>query len=77
MDVQMPKVDGFEATRLLRKDPRWRDLPIVAMTAHALSSDRELCLAAGMNDYVSKPINRQKLLSKLLRWAPTSREERP
>jgi two-component system sensor histidine kinase/response regulator len=61
MDVQMPEMDGFEATGLIRADPRWRDMPIVAMTAHAMKGDRERCLQAGMNDYVSKPLKSDEL----------------
>jgi signal transduction histidine kinase/CheY-like chemotaxis protein len=62
MDVQMPVLDGLEATRLIRKDPRWRGLPIVAMTAHAMSGDKERCLEAGMNGYISKPVHPSQLL---------------
>jgi CheY-like chemotaxis protein len=62
MDVQMPVLDGLEATRLIRKNPRWNGLPIVAMTAHAMSGDMERCLAAGMNGYISKPVHPSQLL---------------
>jgi CheY-like chemotaxis protein len=62
MDVQMPVLDGLEATRLIRKDPRWKGLPIVAMTAHAMSGDMERCLEAGMNGYISKPVHPSQLL---------------
>jgi len=62
MDVQMPVLDGLEATRLIRKDPRWNGLPIVAMTAHAMSGDKERCLEAGMNGYISKPVHPSQLL---------------
>ena len=62
MDVQMPVLDGLEATRLIRKDPRWKALPIVAMTAHAMIGDMERCLAAGMNGYISKPVHPSQLL---------------
>jgi signal transduction histidine kinase/ActR/RegA family two-component response regulator len=63
MDVQMPGLDGLEATRLIRKEERWKHLPIVAMTAHAMSGDKERCLAAGMNGYISKPVHPSHLLT--------------
>jgi PAS domain S-box-containing protein len=69
MDLQMPQMDGFTATRLIRRDPRLLQLPIVAMTAHALVEERQRCLDAGMSDHVSKPIDPDNLLSTLLRWA--------
>ncbi|MDR3411107.1 MAG: PAS domain S-box protein [Formivibrio sp.] len=68
MDIHMPEMNGLEATRRLRADPRWKDLPVLAMTAAVLPEDREACSAAGMNDYVPKPIDREKLLSVLQRW---------
>ena len=68
MDLQMPEMDGFTATRLLRNDPRLRKFPIIAMTAHALVEERQRCLDAGMNDHVSKPIDPDNLFSTLLRW---------
>jgi signal transduction histidine kinase/ActR/RegA family two-component response regulator len=63
MDVQMPGLDGLEATRLIRKDQRWKALPIVAMTAHAMTGDKERCLEAGMNGYISKPVHPSHLLT--------------
>ena len=63
MDLQMPVMDGLEATQRLRRDPRWRDLPVVAMTAHAMTGDRERCLDAGMNGYISKPVHSAHLLA--------------
>ena len=63
MDVQMPVLDGLEATRLIRQDARWKHIPIVAMTAHAMNGDRERCLAAGMDAYVSKPVHPSHLLA--------------
>jgi polar amino acid transport system substrate-binding protein len=68
MDMQMPVMDGIEATRILRSDPRFQSLPIIAMTANALVSDRELCLEAGMNDHIAKPIDPDQLFGVLLRW---------
>ncbi len=65
MDVQMPELDGLQATKLIRANPLWRDLPIVAMTAHAMEGDRDRCLAAGMNDYLAKPVNTAQLIGLL------------
>jgi len=69
MDVQMPEMDGITATRLLRSDARLKQIPIIAMTAHALAEERQHCIEAGMNDHVSKPIDPDALFSTLLRWA--------
>ena len=68
MDLQMPEMDGLTATRLLRADPRFHDLPILAMTAHALMEERQRCLDAGMNDHVTKPIDPDALFAALARW---------
>ncbi len=70
MDIQMPVLDGYDATRLIRQ--RWgpQDLPVIAMTANAMASDREACLAAGMNDHVGKPFDLNHLVALLLRWVP-------
>ena len=57
MDLQMPEMDGHQATRKIRSDPRFSDLPILAMTAHATMEERQRCLAEGMNDHISKPID--------------------
>jgi len=66
MDIQMPKMDGYEATARIRQKRRHRDLPIIAMTAHAIAGYRDKCLAAGMNDYVTKPIEPERLFAALL-----------
>jgi two-component system sensor histidine kinase/response regulator len=71
MDVQMPEMDGYEATRCIRADGRFASLPIIAMTAHALSGDREKSLVSGMNDHLTKPISKPLLFSALLRWIPS------
>ena len=75
MDIQMPEMDGLTATREIRHDPRLCALPIVAMTAHALASDRALSRLAGMNDHVSKPIDPDLLFCTLLKWIDPARLE--
>jgi PAS domain S-box-containing protein len=75
MDIQMPGIDGYETTRLIRSNPAWSSLPVIAMTAHALSGDREKSLAAGMNDHVTKPIDPDELIRALSRWLPRAREK--
>jgi CheY-like chemotaxis protein len=72
MDVQMPVVDGFEATRRIRKaeENTGDHIPIIAMTAHAMSGDRERCLKAGMDDYVSKPVTRKAIEQAIARHIP-------
>jgi CheY-like chemotaxis protein len=68
MDCQMPVMDGYAATRALRKQRRWRNLPVIAMTANAMVGDRDKALAAGMNDHIAKPINVQQMFATLARW---------
>ena len=70
MDVQMPVMDGRAATRRIRADPRWAHLPVLAMTANAMQGDRELCLAAGMNSHIAKPVEPLALFHQLLQWLP-------
>jgi CheY-like chemotaxis protein/HPt (histidine-containing phosphotransfer) domain-containing protein len=80
MDCQMPVMDGYEATRAIRKEPGWANLPVIAMTANAMEGDREKCLAAGMNDHVTKPIDTPQLLATMARWIKPSnpvQAERP
>jgi two-component system sensor histidine kinase/response regulator len=74
MDIQMPEMGGIEATRLIRGLPQWADRPIIALTAKAFAEDRQACLAAGMNDILTKPVEPSLLYSTLLHWlAPTVR----
>ncbi len=68
MDLQMPEMDGCTAAKLIRARLQFQDLPIIAMTAHALVEERQNCLDAGMTDYVSKPIDPDALFTTLLRW---------
>ncbi len=76
MDMQMPEMDGYQAARRIREDERLANLPIIAMTAHAMEGDREKCLDAGMNDYVTKPIDPKQLFEVLGKWvsAPASQD---
>jgi len=68
MDMQMPVMDGVTATRAIRANPQLHSLPIIAMTANVMATDREKCIEAGMNDHVTKPIDPQELFAALLRW---------
>ena len=68
MDMMMPIMDGYEAMRWIRLEEKWKDLPIIALTAKAMKDDRELCIEAGASDYISKPMNVEQLLSVILVW---------
>ena len=74
MDLQMPEMDGYQATRKIRSDPRFASFPIIAMTAHATVEERQKCLEAGMNGHVSKPIDPSSLFETLERFvSPTAK----
>ncbi len=74
MDMQMPEMDGYEAARRIREDDTLTDLPIIAMTAHAMEGDRDKCLDAGMDDYVTKPIDPKQLFHVLSKWVSVAAE---
>ena len=68
MDLQMPVMDGLETTRQMRMIEQFADMPVIAMTANVMATDREQCFAAGMNDFMSKPVRLQELREKILQW---------
>jgi CheY-like chemotaxis protein/CHASE3 domain sensor protein len=70
MDIMMPEMDGLTATREIRRRAEWKKLPIIALTAKAMKDDQEKCLAAGVNDYIAKPLDVEKLLSLIRVWLP-------
>ncbi|WP_207815053.1 response regulator [Pseudomonas sp. BNK-6] len=72
MDCNMPVMDGYEASRQIRRSGRWPDLPIIALTANAMPEERERCRAAGMSDYLAKPFRREELITLLDLWVPTT-----
>ncbi len=75
MDVQMPEIDGMEATRIIRRQDMQQPI-IIAMTANATREDRDECLQAGMDDYLSKPIQLNKLIAVLEKWAKFKKDDR-
>jgi signal transduction histidine kinase/DNA-binding response OmpR family regulator len=77
MDIHMPIMDGYEATRIIRGMPEYDALPIIAMTANAMAGDREKCLAAGMNDHVAKPIDPDRLFAALSTWVSSGQRALP
>ena len=77
MDIQMPEMDGHTATQRIRADERFSKLPIIAMTAHAMAGDRDKSLASGMNDHVSKPIDKKQLFTVLTQWIPARELTKP
>ncbi|MFI5255848.1 MAG: response regulator [Gemmatimonadales bacterium] len=68
MDISIPEIDGWEATRILRQDPTTRDIPIVALTAHALADDREKATALGFTSYLAKPVEPRAVVAEVRRW---------
>jgi CheY-like chemotaxis protein len=70
MDVMMPVMDGLTATREIRKDTRWKKLPIISLTAKAMPDDQQRCIEAGASDYMAKPLDVDKLLSLVRVWMP-------
>ena len=68
MDTMMPHMDGIEATQVIRKMTKFKDLPIISLTAKAMKGDREKCLEAGASDYIAKPVNTEQLLSLMRVW---------
>ncbi len=68
MDIMMPVMDGYDAMKAIRKQPKFNKLPIIALTAKAMKEDRNKCIEAGANDYMAKPVNVEKLLSLMRVW---------
>jgi CheY-like chemotaxis protein/two-component sensor histidine kinase len=77
MDIQMPVMDGYTATRKIREQEKFKDLPVLAMTANAMAEDKEQAMAAGMNDHIAKPVNPMELFSTLLEWIKPGERDLP
>jgi len=75
MDIQMPIMDGMEATKIIRADDKWQDIPIIALSANAMKDDREEGISLGMNDYLTKPIEPEALLNALETWCQPNLEK--
>jgi two-component system cell cycle response regulator DivK len=72
MDIQLPELDGYEATRQIKADPELRTIPIIVVTSYALSGDEDKAREAGCDDYVPKPYSPRQLLAKIMKYLPTS-----
>src|SRR5690606_10018716 len=77
MDCQMPVMDGYTATEHIRRDPRWESLPVIAMTASAMASDRARVLASGMNDHIVKPLDLTQMFTVMARWITPAEPAEP
>jgi CheY-like chemotaxis protein len=70
MDMSLPELDGWEATQRIKANPATRSIPVIALTAHAMASDREKALRAGCDDYDTKPVDMNRLMEKIKKWLP-------